>query len=109
MKILDFSIHYSDNDSCIAHFRKEQKKVGIICKNCKRQNHYWLSSKEQWQCKYCRFRTTIKSGTIMEDSKLSLLIWYKAICLITFSRKGISAKELLRQFDKKWHKSTWLL
>jgi hypothetical protein len=45
----------------------------------------------------------------MEESKFSLLEWYKAVCLITYSKKGISAKELQRQFDRKWYKSTWLL
>ena len=109
MNIFDFSTLYSDNESCIAHFRQEREKAGIICKQCNSTIHYWLSSKNQWQCKYCRFRTTIKSGTIMEDSKFSLEDWYKAICLITFSKKGISAKELQRQFDRKWYKSTWLL
>jgi len=109
MNILEFGTLYTENESCITHFRNEREKVGIVCKRCSCKDHYWLTSKNQWQCKSCRFRTTIKSGTIMEDSKFSLLDWYKAICLITFSKKGISAKELQRQFDRKWYKSTWLL
>lgn len=92
MNILDFSTLYTDNESCITHFRKEREKEGIVCKRCSCKDHYWLSSKNQWQCKSCRFRTTIKSGTIMEDSKFSLLDWYKAICLITFSKKGFLLK-----------------
>lgn len=71
--------------------------------------HYWLSGKWQWQCKKCRFRTTLKSGTIMEQSKMSLRKWYQVMILMSATKKGISAKEMQRQFGTARYESTWNL
>lgn len=109
MQILAFTSHFGNNEQCKEHFREVREKSGISCKKCTGTKHYWLKNKEQWQCSHCNFRTTLRSGTIMEDSKLDFLTWYQAMCFISFSKKSISAKEVQRQFGKKDYKSTWLL
>jgi hypothetical protein len=83
--------------ACEEHFRLQREREGVICKKCKGPMHYWLQSKKQWQCKSCKFRTTLRSGTVMEHSKLNFHIWYSAMALICFTKKGISCNELQRQ------------
>jgi ABC-type bacteriocin/lantibiotic exporter with double-glycine peptidase domain len=80
-----------------------REKIGITCKVCGGCAHYWLKSKEMYQCKLnsCRFRTSLKSGTVMENSKLSFHIWYKAMHLITATKNNISAVEVQRQLGIK--------
>ena len=43
-----------------------------------------------FQCNACRKQTSVKAGTIFASSKLPLRIWFKAIFLLTQSKKGIS-------------------
>ncbi len=50
-----------------------------------------------FQCKGCGFRTSIKSGTVMENSNLSLRKWLMAITFISATKQGFSALELQRQ------------
>jgi len=86
-----------------------REKEGVICKKCKRDHHYWLKAKEQWQCAECSFRTTLRSGTVMEYSKMSFTAWYMAMALMTFSKKGISAKEVQRQLGRRYYHCVWNL
>lgn len=90
---------YTTSHDCENHFRLQREHEGVICKKCKCEHHYWLKSKKQWQCKQCKFRTTLRSGTVMEHSKLDFHIWYSAMALICFTKKGISCNELQRQLN----------
>lgn len=44
---------------------------------------------------------TLRSETIMHDSNLKFRIWYLSMVLISFRKKGISAKEIQRQLGYK--------
>ncbi len=68
MNLLAFIEEFPIEESCKHHFKLQREKEGVICKKCERKSHYWLASKWQWQCKSCDFRTTLKSGSIMEGS-----------------------------------------
>ena len=57
------------------------------------------------ECQCCKFRTTLRSGTVMEHSKLNLQVGYSAMALICFTKKGISCNELHRQLNLPRYKS----
>jgi hypothetical protein len=107
VKIIKFIEEFPDEKSCKDHFRKNREQEGIKCKRCGCSKHYWLKAKYQWQCSECKFRTTLRSGTMMENAKLPFRKWYLAMAFMTFSKKGISAKELQRQLSHKRYESIW--
>lgn len=51
----------------------------------------------------------LRAGTIFQKSKTSLLIWLKAICLITQGKRGISALELHTGLRMKSYNTAWTL
>ena len=95
MFILDQLTEFSTETQCKSHFRTLRESVGVECKQCNKQDHYWLASKFQLQCKNCKFRTTLKSGTIMQNSKMTFRKWYQVMIMMSSTKKGISAKDLL--------------
>ena len=109
MNIIGFIEEFPNEQSCKTHFKLNREQEGVLCKKCSSTEHYWLVSKEQWQCKKCRFRTTLRSGTILESSKLSFRIWYLGIAFMSYSKKGLSALELQRQLGYKNYQPIWLM
>jgi len=109
MNILEFFELFPNEESCRAYFRLVREKEGVVCKKCGEDRHWWLKAKWQWQCSSCNFRTTLRSGTMMESSNLPLMIWFKAMALMSFSKKGISACELSRQLGGKRYETVWSL
>jgi len=108
MKLIEFSKHYPDEASCKAEFKRCREKQGVICKKCKSVDHnWWLSSKELYECKKCGFRMSLKSGTVMENSKLPYQHWFIAFHLMTSTKKTISALELQRQLGHKFYEPIW--
>ena len=109
MNILNFTSVFPDENSCKIHFKNQREKEGVVCKKCGCKNHYWLQNKWQWQCKTCNFRTTLRSGTVMENSNLKVRLWYLAMLFMRYSKKGISAMELQRQLNHKRYDTIWSL
>ncbi len=109
MNIQDFFKKFPDEASCKAHFKAERDKQGVICKRCGHQEHYWLSTREQYQCKSCKFRTTLRSGTLLHGSQLPYYYWYFAMMLITSTKKSFSALEVQRQLGHPYYEPIWYM
>ena len=54
-------------------------------------------ARQLFQCNACRKQTSMKAGTIFASSKLPLRLWFRAMYLLTQSKKGISSIELGRR------------
>jgi hypothetical protein len=51
----------------------------------------------------------LRSGTIMQSSNLSFMIWYKTMFLLTATKKGFSSKEIQRQLGLKRYEPVWAM
>lgn len=110
MKLIEFSQNYPDEATCKKEFKRYRESQGVVCKRCNSKDEYWwLKNKEQYECKKCGFRMSLKSGTVMENSKLSYLYWYIAFHLMTATKKTLSALELQRQIGHKYYEPIWAM
>lgn len=109
MKLIDFVNQFPDEQSCREYFREHHQKDGIVCRKCKGTSHYWMKSIGQFQCKTCRTRTTLRSGTVMESSKLSFQDWFRTIQMMTATKKNFSALEVQRQLGRKRYEPVWYM
>ena len=109
MRLLEFNNHYPDEASCKASFKASREREGITCNKCGGVSHYWKKKREQWECKKCSHRTTLKSGTVMQSSKLPFQYWFIAMHLITSTKKSFSAKEIQRQIGHNRYEPIWAM
>jgi transposase-like zinc ribbon protein len=109
MKLIEFFNQYPDEQSCISSFKACREQEGVICKKCGNRDHYWLKSKKLYECKSCHFRMSLKSGTLLENSKLPYQYWFIAIHLMTATKKSISALEMQRQLGHKYYEPIWAM
>jgi hypothetical protein len=107
MKLLDFYKVFPTEESCKQKFKEWRIQEGIVCAKCQNTTHYWKKNREQWECKRCSYRTTIKSGTVMHNSKLSFQYWFMAMVFITSTKKSFSAKEVQRQIGHNRYQPIW--
>jgi hypothetical protein len=107
MRLIEFVERFPDEASCRRHFKLVREAEGVICKKCNGTKHYWLSGKEQFECKNCRFRTTLRSGTVMESSNLPFRQWYICMHIMSSIKKGVSAKEMQRQLGRRRYQPVW--
>lgn len=109
MKLLALFNKYSSEKKSKLAFKVWRDKQGVVCKKCQGTAHYWKSDKWQYECKNCSFRTTLKSGTVMESSKLPYQYWMIALGLLTATKKSFSALEIQRQLSHKRYEPIWYM
>lgn len=109
MNIFSFAAHFQSEDACRNHFKEERDKLGVICSKCKHTEHYWIKSRWSYECKSCRSRTSLRSGTILQSSNLSFMIWYKTMFLMSVTKKGFSTKEIQKQLGLKRYEPVWAM
>jgi transposase-like protein len=61
-----------------------------------------------WKCYDCRGQFTVRKGTIFEESRLELHLWFQAAYLLCSSKKGCSANQLARTLGVTV-KTAWFL
>lgn len=109
MNIFSFTAHFDNEEACRLHFKSERDKIGVKCRRCSHTHHYWIKSVWSYECKSCRSRTSLRSGTIMQSSNLSFMTWYKAMFLMTTTKKGFSSKEIQKQLGLKRYEPVWAM
>ncbi len=109
MNLFSFTAHFESEEACRKHFKDERDKIGVVCSRCEGKEHFWIKSKWSYECKNCRSRTSLRSGTIMQSSNLSFLIWYKTMFLLSATKKGFSSKEIQKQLGLKRYEPVWAM
>lgn len=107
LNLFEFVNRFPDETSCMAHFREVREQLGVVCKKCGSKDYYWKKDRESFQCKKCGKRVTLRSGTALENSNLPYQHWFKAMHLLTSTKKTFSALEIQRQLNHTSYEAIW--
>jgi hypothetical protein len=95
----DYAQVFCDEDFCIQFIRRLKEESGIICPKCDNHTHYWKKDKKKFECKKCTHRTSLKKGTVMENSNLPLRYWFLVIAYLSMNNNGISALQVQKELQ----------
>lgn len=107
--MLEFSKRFGGEEACKHYFKDFRERQGLKCSKCEGKDFHWIPSHDRWQCKGCMKQITLRSGTLLEASKLPYHYWIYAIFLMVNTKKGISALEMQRQLDHKRYEPIWAM
>lgn len=107
MNILNFMQRFPDEASCIAYLKEQREQSGVVCKGCGSMEHRWDTKKLSFECKHCHSRQSLRSGTVMEHSRLPFSYWIAAMFLLTATKKSFSTEELRCQLGHKRYQPIW--
>ncbi len=96
-------------ESCRLHFKEQRDKLGVTCQKYGYKSHYWIQVRWSYEAKKYRTCMSLKSDTIMEYSKLSFLVWYKTMFLMTVTKKGFSTLGVQKQLGLKRYEPVWAI
>jgi transposase-like protein len=106
--LLEFEKQFASDEACREYIYQLRWPEGFICPRCNHQKA-WAMSRQHWWCSDCKFQVSVTAGTIFQDSRIPLRIWFRAIWHIVSQKQGISAKGLQRVLGLKRYETTWIL
>jgi len=101
-------LYFADADNCITFLSQLRWPDGVECLICESQRVSYLSTRRVWKCLSCKKQFSIKVGSLMEDSAITLDKWLVGIWLIANAKNGISSYEIHRSLGIT-QKSAWFL
>ncbi len=102
-------LYFGDEDRALEFLTKFRWPDGKpTCPRCQCQENSFISTRRIWKCKGCKRQFSAKSGTIMEDSPISLSKWLPAIWMICGCKNGISSYEIGRDLGVS-QKTAWFM
>ena len=104
----DFLRLYGTEEQCAQAVFKARWPQGFRCPACDYHKHCQLHTRKVFQCIRCKRQVSLTAGTLLENTKLPLTTWYLAIYLLTQSKNGISAMDLMRQLGVSYN-TAWML
>lgn len=79
--LLEFLNQYGTEADCEKALFHLKWHKGDICSKCSHKHYYTISTRQLhlYQCKCCGHQQTVTTSTIMQNSKLSLTVWFLAL------------------------------
>lgn len=110
MSLTEFLGTYGTEAQCEAALIRARWPHGFVCPRCGHTHcsQFRRAGTPYWQCADCRYQCSLRSGTMMEHSRLPLRTWYLAMYLVTQSKTNMAALELRRHLGVSW-RTAWLL
>jgi transposase-like protein len=106
--LLEAIRHFSDLDAATQYVASIRWPEGFVCPSCGKREHSYLKTRRLWKCKACKKQTSVKKGTIFEDSPLGLDKWLAALWLLVNCKNGISSYEVARDLGVS-QKAGWFM
>ncbi len=105
-ELLDF---FKDEETCKSWYEQQRWNGTIGCPHCGNAGKIYRTNRG-FKCgeKTCLKKFTVISGTIFENTKISLRVWFGAMYLISTCKKGVSSLQLAEQLGIT-QKTAWFV
>lgn len=106
--MIEFERRFATEEACQEYLYQIRWPQGFVCPCCGHRK-FWSSQIERYRCRNCEHRTSVKAGTLFQDSRIPLRVWFRAIWQVVGQKHGISALGLKRVLGLKSYQTTWLM
>jgi transposase-like protein len=104
--LLEFERRFSSDEACRQYLEQLRWPEGFVCPTCQGRKA-WQMERGLWLCAGCRKQVSVKAGTIFQDSRLPLPLWFRAMWYVTSQKNGSSAKNVQRLLGLGSYQTAW--
>jgi hypothetical protein len=99
---------FSTQEACLEYLASIRWPDGFVCSRCNGKQ-FWRSKRSLWICSQCEFQVSILAGSLFQDTKLSLPVWFQLIWWFMGQKSGASALSLQKNFGIGSYRTAWRL
>ena len=104
--LLEFEARFSTEAACGEYLFRLRWPDGFCCPRCGGRKT-WPLSGMLLQCSGCNYQSSVTAGTIFQDTRKPLTVWFRAVWSVTSQKNGASAMGLQRVLGLKSYKTAW--
>jgi len=102
----EFETLISSEAACRAYLTGIRWPDGFRCPACDSPTAWQLAT-DRWECRTCGRQTSLTAGTLFQDTRYPLHVWFQAIWYVTGQKYGASALGLQRVLGLGSYHTAW--
>ena len=104
--LLELEARFSSEAACREYLAQLRWPEGFRCPQCS-GSKAWPVRGVLLECAACGAQTSVTAGTIFQDTRTPLPVWFRAMWWITTQKNGASALGLQRVLGLKSYETAW--
>lgn len=105
---MDLERRFGSEQACRDYLFRLRWPNGFMCPRCGGVSAHRLQ-RGLWWCRHCRYQASVTAGTIFQDTRLPLTVWFRAVWLVTSQKQGASALGVQRTLGLGSYKTAWAM
>jgi len=105
--LAEFERRFATEAACRAYLVQLRWPDGFRCPRCGQAKGWPVRERGLMQCTACGRQTSVTAGTIFQDTRTPLPVWFRAMWAVTSQKTGISALGLQRELGLRSYKTAW--
>lgn len=102
----DFMEIFPTEEACLEYLSMVRWPEGYSCIRCGSKNALKIRS-GYYRCRECRYRGSVIFGTLFQDTRKPLRLWFQAIWYVVNQKNGVSALGLQRALGLGSYHTAW--
>jgi transposase-like protein len=107
MTFNEFTMRFATEEQCRDYLYQLRWPDGFVCPKCKQAAKAYPIGNTLYKCSICKHQTSVIAGTIFQDTRTPLKIWFTAIWWVTTQKNGASAMGLQQILGLKSYTTAW--
>ena len=103
---IEFEKRFNSEQECHKYLFSLRWPEGLKCPKCQ-YGKVWMTKHGLYRCSRCRCEISVTAGTIFQDTKKPLQLWFRAIWHVVNQKHGISALGLQRALGVGSYHTAW--
>ena len=108
ISVFKFLQEFPNEDTCEKWIMNARWPRGVFCPFCSNHRIYRLETQKRFKCGSCRKQFTVRTGSVLAESKVPLQKWLMTTWILTSYTKGISSVQLSKTLGVT-QKTAWFL
>jgi len=104
--LLELEKRFAADEACRAYLFALRWPDGFVCPRCDGEAA-WKMRRGLWLCSGCRYQASVTAGTIFQDGRLPLTLWFRALWYVTSQKNGVSALGVQRVLGLGCYQTAW--
>lgn len=104
--LVEFEESFATEEACRHYLSRLRWPEGFRCPRCS-GTRYWPTKRWLHHCEGCGLQTSVLAGTIFQDTKHPLRLWFRAIWHVTSQKYGTNALGLQRVLGLGSYHTAW--
>ena len=97
---------FGTDQACREYLARLRWPEGETCPACKASRGWW-TARGLWMCAACGQQVSVTAGTIFQDTRSPLTVWFRAIWWVVSQKNGASALGLQRILGLGSYRTAW--